>query len=147
MKQQVAYLKPAAVFVTAAGVVAAVATFDPNVPGHFPTCPSFGLGGIYCPGCGSLRALHALTRFDFGLAWSLNPALLLVIPYFCWAWVFWLLRSLGKAERKRLAPAWILWSVLGVILLYWVLRNIPALAPWLAPNGEIAPAFRTESVE
>jgi hypothetical protein len=118
-----------------------VATVDPNEPGHYPTCPSLWLAGIYCPGCGSLRGLHALTHLDFAGVVAMNPALLLAVPYLGWAWVFWLLRSVGKAERRRLAPAWVLWALLGLLLGYWVLRNVPALALWLAPGGVVAPAF------
>jgi hypothetical protein len=72
----------------------------------------------------------------------MNPALLLAVPYLLWAWAFWLLRCLGKAERKRLAPAWALWTLLGAILAYWALRNVPAFAEWLAPGGVVAPAFQ-----
>jgi hypothetical protein len=72
----------------------------------------------------------------------MNPALLLAIPYLLWAWAFWLLRSLGKAQRKRLAPAWAIWALFGAILSYWVLRNVPAFAEWLAPGGVVAPAFQ-----
>ena len=37
---------------------------DPNQPGHYPTDPFLAITGLYCPGCGTLRALHALARGD-----------------------------------------------------------------------------------
>ncbi|WP_265241798.1 DUF2752 domain-containing protein [Muriicola sp. Z0-33] len=38
--------------------------YNPNVPGKFPTCPFFNFTGLYCTGCGSQRALHALLHLD-----------------------------------------------------------------------------------
>ncbi|MDR1852100.1 MAG: DUF2752 domain-containing protein [Propionibacteriaceae bacterium] len=136
-----AWAKPVGVGALGLGGLIWIATVDPNEPGHYPTCPSLWLAGIYCPGCGSLRGIHALTHLDFAALVGMNPALLLALPYLGWAWVFWLLRSVGLAQRKRLAPAWVLWTLFGALLAYWVLRNIPALAPWLAPGGVVAPAF------
>src|SRR5690606_29528852 len=53
---------PSFLAVTVAGAAATlvVATVSPEEPGHYPTCPFLALTGAWCPGCGSLRALHAL---------------------------------------------------------------------------------------
>ncbi|MDR1825184.1 MAG: DUF2752 domain-containing protein [Bifidobacteriaceae bacterium] len=133
---------PAAVGLLAATGLALLAAVDPNEPGHYPTCPSLWLTGLYCPGCGSLRALHALTRLDFAGAAQMNPALLVALPYVVWAWGRWLWSSLDLGPPRRwLAPAWVIWTVLTLVMAYWLLRNIPALAPWLAPAGVVAPAL------
>ncbi|MDR1431858.1 MAG: DUF2752 domain-containing protein [Propionibacteriaceae bacterium] len=142
MSHPPSWVKPALAGVAGVAVMLLVGFVDPNQRGFYPTCPSLLLTGTYCPGCGSLRALHALAHLDFAGALGMNPALLLAIPYLLWVWTFWLLRTLGKAQRKRLAPAWTLWALLGAILTYWALRNVPALAPWLAPGGVVAPAFQ-----
>ena len=40
-------------------------SFDPSAPNnYFPRCPSYWLLGVYCPGCGITRALHALLHGD-----------------------------------------------------------------------------------
>ena len=41
------------------------------------------------------------------------------------------LRAQGRPVRP--APAWAAWAFLVVIVVFGVLRNVPALAPWLAP--------------
>lgn len=44
-----------------------------------PECPVHMVAGIKCPGCGSLRASHALLRGDLRGAWQYNPALVLTV--------------------------------------------------------------------
>ena len=61
----------AAAFLTLAHVV------DPNEPGTYPTCPWLAITGTFCPGCGTLRATHALTHGDLGTALARNPVTVL----------------------------------------------------------------------
>lgn len=119
--------------VAAVAAVLIVAFVDPNEPGHYPVCPSLLLFGVYCPGCGSLRAVHDLTHLDFAGAWGMNPLVFAVIPYAVWKWARWLGESLGFPLARRLAPAWTIWLVFAGILAFGVARNVPALAPFLAP--------------
>jgi hypothetical protein len=44
-----------------------------------PECPVHLVAGIKCPGCGALRACHALLRGDVNTAWAMNPALVVTI--------------------------------------------------------------------
>ncbi|WP_029287467.1 DUF2752 domain-containing protein [Cellulomonas sp. HZM] len=124
---------PAAAALVSVGVVATLAVVDPNRPGHYPTCPFLWLTGMYCPGCGSLRALHDLAHLDLGGAWGMNPLLVVALPFVVGAWVLWVRRAWTGRERSRAMPAsWIV-TILVLVLFYWVLRNVPSLAPWLAP--------------
>jgi hypothetical protein len=117
----------------AAAGLATLALVDPNRPGHYPTCPFFWLTGLYCPGCGSLRALHDLAVLDVAGAWGMNPLLMLVLPFLVGSWIAWTRRSVTGGHRRNLAhPGWI-WALFGLVMAFWVARNIPALAPWLAP--------------
>ena len=50
-----------------------VAAVDPNQPGHYPRARPTPSTGIYCPGCGSLRATHDLTHGDLAGALQRNP--------------------------------------------------------------------------
>src|SRR5215216_5598968 len=54
-------------------------------PGYgsiYPPCPFKWATGWDCAGCGALRALHAVTDGDLGLAWSLNPLFVLFLGAF-----------------------------------------------------------------
>lgn len=128
-----ALLGPAAVAVAGASALVVLAKVDPNSPGHYPTCPFFFLTGMYCPGCGSLRALHDLTQLDVVGAWGMNPLLVLVVPVLLGAWVAWTVRTYRGVPRRRVLPAVWINLFLAFVLVYWVARNVPALAPWLAP--------------
>ena len=59
--------------VAAAAGVAMLAVFDPATSGVFPPCPVRYLTGWYCPGCGSLRAVHQLLHGNLRAAWAMNP--------------------------------------------------------------------------
>lgn len=55
--------------------------FDPNQVGNpLPPCPFNWLTGLYCPGCGATRALHALLHGDLEKAFSMNPVFVLALP-------------------------------------------------------------------
>ena len=119
----------AAAALVSAGYVAAV---DPNVAGHYPGCPFLALTGWYCPGCGGLRAAHALADGDLVTALARNPLAVVVLGSLAVAWAVWLWRTVTGRPRRWLAPPWVLYSVLGVILAFWVLRNVPGWT-WLSP--------------
>jgi hypothetical protein len=119
----------AAAALLATGYVAGV---DPNVAGHYPTCPFLAITGWYCPGCGSLRALHALAHGDVWSALARNPFAVVAAGYLVVSWVLWFERTARGRPRRWLAPPWVLYSVLGAILVFWVLRNVPGWT-WLSP--------------
>ena len=63
----------------------AAATFalhvrDPHVSHSWGVCPLYVLTGIYCPGCGGLRAVNDLTDGHLGAAASSNLLLVLLDP-------------------------------------------------------------------
>ncbi|MDP9417687.1 MAG: DUF2752 domain-containing protein [Actinomycetota bacterium] len=109
-----------------------VASVDPNEPGHYPTCPFLLATGHFCPGCGTLRMLHALTRGDLATAVDLNVFAVLALPYLLWSWLRWATGRVTGRPRSRLArPAWI-WALAALVVAFWVLRNTPyggVLAP------------------
>jgi uncharacterized protein DUF2752 len=116
----------------AAAAFAVVALVDPNQPGHYPTCPFLWLTGYDCPGCGSLRAMHALSRGDLGTAVGLNGLTMAVLPVLAFIWLRWARRSWAGAPRPRLAHPAYLWAFLAVVVAFGVVRNLPfgaALAP------------------
>ncbi len=121
--------------VTVVGLVASATVFtvDPNQAGHYPTCPFLATTGLYCPGCGALRAVHDLLHGDVGGALARNPLAVLAAPYLILAFVTWVLRTAGRpAPRSTSLPPWVVWLVLGGVVAYGVLRNLPGWS-WLSP--------------
>ena len=125
-------LGPIGVAAVAAGVVTAVGLLDPNVAGHYPTCPWLALTGTYCPGCGSLRAIHALAHGDPATAMARNPLAVVAIGWLVVWFLVWARRTFTGRVRTTMAPAWVLYGILGVVLAYWLLRNVPGWT-WLSP--------------
>ena len=123
---------PLGVAALAAAAVGVVAAVDPNEAGPYPTCPFLSLTGLACPGCGSLRAVHALAHGDVGAALSLNLLTVLAIVPLVVIWARWLVRTRTGVLRSTVAPAPLLWGLLVLVVAFGVLRNLPAVA-WLAP--------------
>ncbi|OUL35915.1 hypothetical protein BV372_09335 [Nostoc sp. T09] len=109
--------------------------FNPSNSPVYPPSPFRSLTGLYCPGCGTLRALHQLLHGHILKAFELNPLMMLAMPYLVYSYVCYSAPIIigAKIPQIFIKPAWI-WLVLKIILGYWVLRNIP-FAPfsWLAP--------------
>ena len=116
----------------ALAAVAWVGLVDPNRPGHYLTCPLLALTGLACPGCGGLRATHDLVRLDLAGAWAMNPLWVVAAPLLVGLWAVWLARSWAGRAGPRVPPA-AAWTGLVVLVLFGVLRNVPALAGWLGP--------------
>ncbi len=118
------------------GLVGAAVLYsvDPNEPGHYPTCPFLTTTGLYCPGCGALRASHDLLHGDITGALARNPLAVLAVPYLALALLTWVLRVTGlPAPRSTSLPPWTIWLVLGTVLVFGVLRNLPGW-DWLSPE-------------
>ena len=123
---------PAAVGLAGLAAGTVLYTVDPY-DGGYPTCPMLATTGLYCPGCGSLRAAHDLLHGDLAGALARNPLAVLAVPYLVLWLVGWGLRRAGRpAPRSTTLPAWVLWTVLGLVIAYGVLRNVPGWT-WLSP--------------
>lgn len=116
-----------------AAAVAVVGLVDPNQPGTYPTCPFLALTGRYCPGCGALRAVHALVHGRLLQAVDLNALLVLVgLPVLAALFAGWTWRMYSGRPRSTLAPPQWLWAFTALVLAFWLLRNLPVGAV-LAP--------------
>jgi Protein of unknown function (DUF2752) len=123
----------------AAGAAAIVMLhfFDPATSGLFPSCPLLYLTGWYCPGCGSLRAMHQLLQGNLRAAWSLNPLTILLLPFLAYGTASYALFEIRGCHLPRLfLPAVWIRALCAVIILFGIARNIP-LHPFdlLAPGG------------
>jgi hypothetical protein len=119
---------PLGTALAALAAVGYVGAVDPNQAGHYPTCPFLAVTGLYCPGCGSLRVLHALANGHLGEAFGHNVLTTLAVPWLVLSWVLWTRRRLTGTGRAWAAPGRLVWVLLGVIVAFWVLRNLPGFA-------------------
>lgn len=132
------YLLPAVGFL----VCAAIATlhfFDPATSSVFPPCPLRYLTGWYCPGCGSLRALHQLLHGNLRAAWAFNPLTVLLLPFLAYGTTSYALFELrGRYLPRLFLPAVWIRALCAAIILFGIARNIP-LHPFdlLAPGGSL----------
>ncbi len=118
----------------AAGI-ALLYVFDPRNAGVFPTCPFLSLTGCFCPGCGTLRALHALLRGDVGGAIGYNLLTVLALPFVAYSYATGAMRTFGlRAPRPVFVHPGLIWALLAAIVAYWALRNLP-----VAPLTALAP--------
>jgi hypothetical protein len=124
-----------AVSAAALGCLGCLALFDPATAGFYPPCPFHALSGLYCPGCGSLRALHQLAHGHLLAALDLNGLTVLALPLVLYAWLSAARTAFGRRPLPvpRLPRTLGFWA-LAVVLAFWVLRNLPWY-PWqiLAP--------------
>ncbi len=89
-------------------------------------CPFKFATGLDCPGCGAQRAFRALLHFNFIDAFCYNPLLISAIPYVTAGLIFQRRRVAEKypVMRKVLFGQRAIQIVLGVILFYFVIRNL-----------------------
>ena len=115
--------------VIAAGILYVV---DPCQNSWLPACPLHKLTGLHCPGCGTTRALHELLHGHVVAAWKLNALALIALP---------VAGYLVIRRRPLTFKPVVVWTGLAVVLLFGVLRNIPAypftlLSPRSTPPQE-----------
>jgi len=98
-------------------VAAALFAFDPVRVSVFPVCPFHQLTGLWCPGCGTTRALHQLLHGNLAAAFRFNALSMSMLPVAGYLIV--------RGDASTLKPTWI-WVLLAAIVAFGVLRNIPA---------------------
>lgn len=101
---------------------------------HYVTllpCPSYTLLHIYCPGCGSTRAVGALMHGDVLLSLRQNPAIVVMLLLAVLYYLEFALKVWGVRFRIPLLHNMKFISALLVLwVAYAVVRNfVPAVAP------------------
>ncbi|MBA3282590.1 MAG: DUF2752 domain-containing protein, partial [Acidimicrobiia bacterium] len=111
-----------------------LAVGNPNTT-HVPLCALKAVTGLDCPLCGSLRAVHSLTRADLATALDHNVLFTVSVPFLVLGWTLWLSRSLGRPlVPDRPLPRLAKPALLAVALAFAVIRNLPAFA-WLGSGA------------
>lgn len=109
-------------------IVLAIVFFvvDPQKQSFFPKCPFHFITGLYCPGCGSQRALHCLLHLDFAGTVRYNllflPAALFILYHYSHKLMNRLFNwRLPDLFYKKSTP----WVVLVIVIVFFVIRNLP----------------------
>jgi len=93
----------------------------------FPGCLFHRLTGLACPGCGMTRATHAALHGRLGEAFRFNPLGMLAVPalvVFAGMRIPAWLRDSPQPFRCGIGTRGVDW-ILGLVLGYWILRNLP----------------------
>ena len=122
------------------GLTIALHFRDPHGAGSWGICPFYAMTGLYCPGCGGLRAVNDLTDGDVASAVSSNLVFVALIPLIVLLWGRWTARAWSGAPAgegatgERFGVRVGVWIVVFVVVLvvFAVLRNLP-MGSWLAP--------------
>ena len=116
----------AAMFLLGVTAFVLLRVFDPATSGVFPPCPVRYLTGLYCPGCGSLRAIHALLHGDLGRAWAMNPLMIVMLPFIIYGLVSAALLELrGRSLPEVKVHANCIRAFCALVILYAIARNLP----------------------
>lgn len=132
-------VSPATVGAVALAGTALLATVDPSTSG-IPLCPLHALTGLDCPFCGSLRAVHALTRLDIVAALDHNVVFTLAVPLLVLGWLRWMWRATRPASGVVDAPIgpgvprWLGTGAVVFLVVFASARNLAPLA-WLASEA------------
>lgn len=103
----------------------ALFVFNPASSSFYLPCPFHRLTGLYCPGCGSLRAMHQLLHGNLPAAFGLNPLMVLSLPFLGYRFISYSASAMKNRPQKNIIiPAFGIWLILLIIVLFWILRNI-----------------------
>ena len=132
-------LKPASLAGFAVGLLAlawlplaaVVFCFNPSTHAFYPVCQFHQLTGWNCPSCGATRGLYALLHGHLLTALRDNALLVAALVLLPLRGVWWLRNNSAGAAGSFFPAVW-LWPLLAGLLVFGVLRNLPAFA-FLSP--------------
>jgi len=120
---------------TLLGMLSLYVFWNPTETNIFPSCPVYAATGIYCPGCGSQRAAHKILNGNIveGIRHNYLIVLLAIVLLYQ-GFVYVMNDLLSKNIPNLLHKSKVTFSILIIVILFWVLRNID-----LFPFSELAP--------
>jgi len=111
---------------------------DARYSGFLLKCPFYSFTGLYCPGCGSQRAISSLLHADFISAIKFNILLVACLPLLLYSAIVTVVNAFGKnpIEQKLFYSPVFVRLVLIIVILFAIFRNIP-VSPFtfLAPHS------------
>ncbi len=110
---------------------------NPLVSSFYPPCFFHKLTGLYCPGCGSARALYHLLHLNIITAIDQNVFAVISTPFVAWHFIrLYINEVFGRNLKPVFFPGYTIIAILVLILIFWVIRNLPYYPfSMLAPDG------------
>jgi hypothetical protein len=99
--------------------------FSPTEYDFYPRCMFRLTTGLHCPGCGATRCVAVLLHGDLKQAFAYNPLFVVMLPFLIFggirvAYATWT----GKQLRGYRLPGWAVRVFVGLLIVYWIARNI-----------------------
>jgi len=99
---------------------------NPNKVNYLLKCPLYATTGIYCPGCGSQRATHALLHLNFVEMFKQNLLYffaILLLVYHLGIYIFNNIfnKKYTSILNYKKTPV----IILIIVIIFWILRNLP----------------------
>lgn len=117
------------------GILALYILFNPSEIALFPKCPLYSNLGIYCPGCGSQRAVHQLLNGNIINGFRHNYLILLLIAVLVYETYIYFINTVFKKDKSNLLHnSKVTFGILFLVVSFWILRNIDYY-----PFTELAP--------
>ncbi len=99
--------------------------FNPSESNIFPKCPFYSLTGLYCPGCGSQRAVHHFLNGHVFDGIKHNYLIMLLPSVLIYDWSIILINKyFNKNIKNILHNSKTTYAILITVLLFWILRNV-----------------------
>ncbi len=99
--------------------------YNPSEYSIFPKCPFYSITGLYCPGCGSQRAVHQILNGHIISGLSHNVLIILLVLVLTYdAMVIAINKMLKRHYKNILYKATTTYAVLIIVILFWIFRNI-----------------------
>lgn len=99
-------------------------SIPPTENSIYPPCIFHKITGLYCPGCGSTRAIHSLLHLEIRKAFAYNPLVVIFLPFIS-LWLLISIYRIKKGQSTIILPNGFALFFLILIVSFWVLRNIP----------------------
>lgn len=123
-------LLPPAAVLAIVGAICFVSQYEPVTnKRYYPQCQFKQTTGWDCPGCGGLRATHAITNGRIAEAFRFHPGYVLSLPILGYLFVLWVLewRRTGQMPTPLTQPECNrpLIMIAVLFIFFGIVRNIP----------------------
>ena len=87
-------------------------------------CMFYQTTGLYCPGCGTGRAIHQLIHLNFIEAFQYNQIFIILLPFLLYYGLKIYIKFIYRDILPFNIPRKFDMSIIIVIILYFIIRNI-----------------------